>query len=221
MKEQYTMEELDIELKNRIAIYGLISRLMLVEVDNAFLDTIEKDEDLLSLFPNYKTWDKRTTLPRKELVDEYYNVDFTNLFLMHLVPYESFYTRDDQMIESGGDNPVLELYNELDFTVELDKARVVSPDHIGVELEFMYMLSVAALNALQDDDKDSLCELFQVQRAFLKEHLLEWAPLFLINAKRESRTPLYHDGTELTLEFLLSDFEYVTEKLENYCGNPV
>lgn len=215
------MEELEIELKNRIAIYGLISRLMLVEVDEAFLDTIEKDEDLLALFPNYKTWEKRTTLPRKELVDEYYNMDFTNLFLMHLVPYESFYTRDDQMIESGGDNPVLELYQELDFSVELDKARVVSPDHIGVELEFMYMLSVAALNALQADDKDSLCELFQVQRAFLKEHLLEWTPLFLINAKRESRTPLYHDGTELTLEFLLSDFEYVTGQLADYCGNPV
>jgi putative dimethyl sulfoxide reductase chaperone len=221
MKEQYTMEELDIELKNRIAIYGLISRLMLVEVDETFLDTIEQDEDLLALFPNYKAWDKRTTLSRQELVDEYYNMDFTNLFLMHLVPYESFYTRDDQMIESGGDNPVLELYNELDFTVELDKARVVSPDHIGVELEFMYMLCVATLNALQSDDKDSLCELIQVQRAFLKEHLLEWTPLFLINAKRESRTPLYHDGTELTLEFLLSDYEYVTEKLANYCGNPV
>lgn len=215
------MEELDIELKNRIAIYGLISRLMLVEVDEAFLDTIEKDEDLLALFPNYKAWDKRKELSRKELVNEYYNVDFTNLFLMHLVPYESFYTRDDQMIESGGENSVLKLYNELDFAVELDKARVVSPDHIGVELEFMYMLSVATLNALQSDDKDSLCELFQVQRAFLKEHILEWTPLFLINAKRESRTPLYHDGTELTLEFLLSDFEYVTEKLANYCGNPV
>jgi TorA maturation chaperone TorD len=199
----------------------LISRLMLVEVDETFLDTIEQDEDLLALFPNYKAWDKRTTLSRQELVDEYYNMDFTNLFLMHLVPYESFYTRDDQMIESGGDNPVLELYNELDFTVELDKARVVSPDHIGVELEFMYMLCVATLNALQSDDKDSLCELIQVQRAFLKEHLLEWTPLFLINAKRESRTPLYHDGTELTLEFLLSDYEYVTEKLANYCGNPV
>ena len=221
MKEQYTMEELDIELKNRIAIYGLISRLMLVEVDETFLDTIEKDEDLLSLFPNYKTWDKRQTLSRKELVDEYYNVDFTHLFLMHLVPYESFYTRDDQMIESGGKNPVLELYNELDFTVELDKARVVSPDHIGVELEFMYMLCIATLDAFNADDKDALCELIQVQRAFLKEHLLEWAPLFLINAKRESRTPLYHDGTELTLEFILSDFEYVTDKLSNYCGNPV
>jgi TorA maturation chaperone TorD len=162
------MEELQIELENRISIYGLISRLMLVEVDDALLDSIEKDEALLSFFPNYKKWEKRTTLSRKDLVNEYYNVDFTNLFLMHLVPYESFYTRDDQMIESGGKNPVLELYNELDFTVELDKARVVSPDHIGVELEFMYMLCVATQKALEADDKDGLCELFQVQRAFFK-----------------------------------------------------
>ena len=215
------MEELKIELQNRIAIYGLISRLMLVEVDDVFLDTIEKDEALLDLFPNYRDWKKRATLTREELVNEYYNVDFTNLFLMHLVPYESFYTRDDQMIESGGDNPVLSLYNELDFEVELDVARIVSPDHIGVELEFMYMLCVASLKAFKEDNKDALCELYQVQRAFLKEHLLEWTPLFLINAKRESRTPLYHDGAELTLEFLLSDFEYITEKLASYCGNPV
>ncbi|MDD2452138.1 MAG: molecular chaperone TorD family protein, partial [Sulfurovum sp.] len=146
------------------------------------------------------------------------NVDFTNLFLMHLVPYESFYTREDQMIESGGDNPVIALYNELDFRVELDRARVVSADHIGVELEFMYMLCTAQKKALDAGDKEGICELFQVQRAFLKEHLLEWAPMFLINAKRESRTPLYHDGTELTLEFLLSDFEYITQMLSDYCG---
>ncbi|MEA1880228.1 MAG: molecular chaperone TorD family protein [Campylobacterota bacterium] len=218
MKELYRMEELKIELQNRIAIYGLISRLMLVEVDEKFLDTIEKDEALLALFPNYKEWDKRDELSRKELVDEYYNVDFANLFLMHLVPYESFYTRDDQMIESGSANPVLDLYNELDFRVELEKARVVSPDHIGVELEFMYVLCVASLKAFNEDNKDDLCELYLVQRAFLKEHLLDWAPLFLINAKRESRTPLYHDGTELTLEFILSDFEYLSQKLEEYCG---
>ena len=172
---------------------------------------------MLSFFPNYRDWSKRKELSTSELIEQHYNVDFTNLFLMHLVPYESFYTRDDQMIESGGDNPVLELYNELDFRVELDKARVVSADHLGVELEFMYMLCVALQKALEAEDKDGICELLQVQRAFLKEHLLEWAPLFLINAKRESRTPLYHDGTELALEFLLSDFEYVNEKLTLHC----
>ena len=134
------MEELEIELKNRIAIYGLISRLMMVEVDENFLDTIENDENFLALFPNYAKWEKRTTLSRRELINEYYNVDFTNLFLMHLVPYESFYTRDDQMIESGGDNPILALYHDFDFAVELSKARVISPDHIGVELEIIIII---------------------------------------------------------------------------------
>jgi len=217
MKDSNPMKQMKEEIENRIAIYALISRLMLVEVDETFLDQIEGDEDLLNFFPNYRDWGKRNELSRKELINEYYNVDFTNLFLMHLVPYESFYTRDDQMIESGGDNPVLELYNELDFRVELDKARVVSADHIGVELEFMYMLCTALQKALDADDKEGVCELLQVQRAFLKEHLLEWTPLFLINAKRESRTPLYHDGAELTLEFLLSDFEYVSDKLNENC----
>ncbi len=211
------MEQMKQEIENRIAIYALISRLMLVEVDEKFLAQIDDNEDLLSLFPNYKAWDKRKDLSKKVMIEEHFNVEFTNLFLMHLVPYESFYTRDDQMIESGGDNPVLELYNELDFRVELDKARVVSADHIGVELEFMYMLCTALQKALEADDKDGICELLQVQRAFLKEHLLDWAPLFLINAKRESRTPLYHDGAELTLEFLLSDFEYITAQLETHC----
>ncbi|MBD3791807.1 MAG: molecular chaperone TorD family protein [Campylobacterales bacterium] len=205
------------DIENRIALYGLVSRLMLIEVNDAFLDTIESDEAMLALFPNYQHWKKRKELGRKELIDQYYNVDFTNLFLMHLVPYESFYTREDQMIESGGDNPVIALYNELDFRVELDRARVVSADHIGVELEFMYMLCTAQKRALEAGDKEGICELFEVQRAFLKEHLLEWAPMFLINAKRESRTPLYHDGAELTLEFLLSDFEYITQMLSDYC----
>ncbi len=164
------MEQMKQEIENRIALYALISRLMLVEVDVAFLEQIESDEDLLSFFPNYKNWEKRKEFSHEELVEEHYNVDFTNLFLMHLVPYESFYTRDDQMIESGGDNPVLELYNELDFRVELDIARVVSADHIGVELEFMYMLCTALKKALEAEDKDGICELLQVQRAFLKEH---------------------------------------------------
>jgi TorA maturation chaperone TorD len=211
------MEQMKQEIENRIALYALISRLMLVEVNEAFLEQIEKDETLLSFFPNYRDWAKRKELSQKELIEQYYNVDFTNLFLMHLVPYESFYTRDDQMIESGGDNPVIELYNDLDFRVELDAARVVSADHIGVELEFMYMLCMAMKKALDAEDKEGVCELLEVQRAFLKEHLLVWAPMFLINAKRESRTPLYHDGSELTLEFLLSDFEYVNEKLNKHC----
>jgi len=202
------------EIENRVALYALISRLMITEVDEAFLKLIESNEEILDLFPNYKAWDKRKEFGNTILKERFLDVDYANLFLLHLVPYESFYTRDDQMIESGGDNPVLELYNALDFRVELDKARVVSPDHIGVELEFMYMLCEALEKAFDADDREGVIELLQVQQGFLKEHLLEWTPMFLINMKNESRTALYHDGAELALEFMLSDLEYLSEKLQ-------
>ncbi len=201
------------ELGNRITLYAVMSRLMMSEVDSEFLKSIESNESLLNLFPNYKEWDKRKEFNSTILKERYLDVDYTNLFLLHLVPYESFYTRDDQMIESGGDNPVIKLYNTLDFRVELDRARVVSPDHIGVELEFMYMLCLAMQRAIDAEDKGALEELFFLQRDFLHDHLLNWAPMYLINMKKESRTPLYHDGAELVVEFLLSDFEYLSNKL--------
>jgi len=202
------------EIENRIALYALISRLMVTEVDVEFLKSIENNEAILSLFPNYKTWDRRKEFNSGILKERYLDVDYANLFLMHLVPYETFYTRDDQMIESGGENPLMNLYDALDFKVELNKARVISPDHIGVELEFMYMLSSALKKAFEAKDEGGVEELLLVQKGFLKDHLLNWAPLFLINMKKESRTALYHDGAELTLEFILSDYEYICEQLE-------
>ena len=202
------------DIENRTALYALVSRLMMTEVDAEFIKSIESNREVLNLFPNYKEWEKRKEFSNNILKERYFDVDFANLSLLHLVPYESFYTRDDQMIESGGENPLLEIYDTLDFKVELQEARVVSPDHIGVELEFMYMLCNSMKKAFEANDEDALREFLMVQRGFLKDHLLNWAPLYLINMKRESRTPLYHDGAELTLEFMLSDYEYVCEQLE-------
>lgn len=199
------------EIENRITLYALISRIMISEVDEEFLKSIESNKVLLDLFPNYQTWGKRKEFNNSILKERFLDVDYANLFLLHLVPYESFYIRDDQMIESGGDNPVIDIYNTLDFKVELDKARVVSPDHIGVELEFMYMLSDALKKAFEAKDQDGVNEILQVQQGFLGDHLLNWTPMFLINMKRESRTALYHDSAELALEFMLSDFEYLNE----------
>ena len=205
-----TLEEID----NRSTLYALTSRLMMTEVDEEFLKSIESNPDILALFPNYKDWEKRKEFSNKILKERYLDVYFTNLSLLHLVPYETFYTRDDQMIESGGDNPILSIYDAFDFKVKLEEARVVSPDHIGVELEFMYMLCDTMKKAYEAKDEDALREFLMVQRGFLKDHLLNWSPMYLINMKRESRTALYHDGAELTLEFMLSDYEYINKKLE-------
>jgi TorA maturation chaperone TorD len=148
------------------------------------------------------------------VINEYLNPDFTNLSLLHLIPYETFYTREDQMIETGGANPVTDFYSAYDFVVDYEAARVVSADHIGVEFEFMHHLCEAQLKAESENDGAAVAELKRVQQEFLEKHLVQWAPLYLLNMKYESRTPLYYDGAEMALEFLLSDNEYLCEGAE-------
>ncbi len=194
----------------RINIYALLSRLVMSEVDEGLLKSIEEDENILSFFPTYETWKKREEYDRKELIERYLNVDFTNLFLLHLIPYESFYTREDQMMETGGDNPVQAIFNAFEFRVELDKARVMAADHIGVELEFMYELCKAELKALEEGDIEIAKQLAQLQYGFMKDHIVEWAPMYLLNVKNEAGTAFYFDLADFALEFILSDFEYLS-----------
>ncbi|WP_457595268.1 TorD/DmsD family molecular chaperone [Hydrogenimonas sp.] len=203
----------------RINLYALISRVLMKEADEELLDTIEKDEVILSFFPNYMQWEKRTEIEKKELKERFLDVDFSNLFVLHLIPYESFYRRDDQMLETGGENPVVQIYNTYDFRVQLDKARAVGPDHIGIELEFMYMLADSEYRALESGDRKAACEIARIERDFLREHLLEWAPMFLQNIRAEAGTPFYYDAASLALEFLLNDYEYLSRLVgEKGCG---
>lgn len=198
------------EIIARSNIYALLSRILLQELDVEILNTLMKDKTVLEFLPHWNEWELRISLPEQKLLEEYLNPDFTNLSLLHLVPYETFYTRADQMIETGGANPVTDIYSAYDFIVDYAVARVVSSDHIGVELEFMHHLCEAQIKALKEGDSDSATELLSVQHRFLNTHLLKWAPMYLINMKYESRTPLYYDAAEMALEFILSDNEMLS-----------
>jgi TorA maturation chaperone TorD len=104
------------------------------------------------------------------------------------------------------------MYSAYDFVVDYQEARVVSADHIGVELEFMHHLCEGQMKALEENDVEAVNELLRVQKEFMNKHLLQWAPLYLINMKYEARTPLYYDAADMTMEFLLSDNEMLSEE---------
>jgi len=198
----------------RSNIYALLSRILLQELDEEMLQIIKNDSAIMEFFPTLQEWKPFVELGNKELVENYFNPDFVNLSLLHLIPYETFYTREDQKIEAGGANPVTDIYSAYNFLVDYGVARIVSSDHIGVELEFMHHLVQAQLKALQEADEEAIKELMSAQREFLNKHLLRWAPMYLINAKYEARTPLYYDAAEMALEFLLSDNEYLASELD-------
>ncbi len=201
------------QTQSRINLYALLSRIMLQELDVEMLKMIKTDETMLDFFPTFKKWAPLNELDEQNLLEEILNPDFVNLSVLHLIPYETFYTRDDQMIETGGANPVTDIYSAYDFMVDYEVARTLSSDHIGVELEFMHHLANAELQALKDGNENAVKELRETQHEFLNKHLLQWAPLYLINMKYEARTPLYFDGAEMALEFILSDNEYLTSEL--------
>lgn len=198
----------------RSNIYALLSRVLMQEADPELIGIINQDDAILEMMPNYKAWDARTTLQSSELIEKQLNPDFVNLTLLHLIPYETFYTREDQMIETGGANPVTDMYSAYDFMVDFEAARVVSADHIGVELEFMHHLCEAQIKAMNENDREAVDELMEVERTFLDKHLVRWAPLYLLNMKHESRTPLYYDAADMALEFILSDYQYLSETAE-------
>lgn len=201
------------EIIARSNIYALLSRILLQELDNEILETLKTDPTILEFFPHWSEWKPRHTIPSQQLLEEYLNPDFTNLSLLHLVPYETFYTRSDQMIETGGANPVTDIYSAYDFIVDYEIARVISADHIGIEFEFMHHLCEAERKALGENDQEAVRELKAVQHRFLNSHLLRWAPMYLINMKYEARTPLYYDAAETALEFILSDHESLSTGL--------
>jgi len=196
----------------RVNIYALLSRILLQELDGETLQMIKNDPTIMDFFSTLKEWEPFNKESEKKLLNEYFNPDFVNLSLLHLIPYETFYTREDQMIETGGANPVTDIYSAYDFIVDYEKARTVSSDHIGIEMEFMHHLTQAELKAIEENDTDAIQELQEVQKTFLQKHLLQWAPLYLINMKYEARTPLYYDAADIALEFMLSDNEYLTSE---------
>jgi TorA maturation chaperone TorD len=197
----------------RANIYALLSRVLLQELDVETFKMIKEDENILDFFPNLKVWEPFNTMDEKKLLEEVINPDYVNLAVLHLIPYETFYTREDQMVETGGANPVTDIYSAYDFIVDYEVARTVSSDHIGIEFEFMHHLVNAEAKASQEGDEKAVKELIQVQHDFLNKHLLKWAPMYLINMKYEARTPLYYDGAEMALEFILSDNEYLSKEI--------
>ena len=199
--------------KARSNIYALLSRVLLQELDDKMLTTIKNDETILDFFPTFKEWQPLKDENNKKLLEEFLNPDFVNLGILHLIPYETFYTREDQQIETGGANPVTDMYSAYNFMVDFEISRTISADHIGVELEFMHHLAEAQQKAMTENDDNAVLELKSIQKEFLNKHLLQWAPMYLINMKFEARTPLYYDAAEMALEFILSDNEYLTKEL--------
>jgi len=197
------------QAQTRQYYYALLSRVLMHETDEALLRSILDNDALMDMLPDLLAEKEAILNDPERYIQETLNPDFTDLFLLQLVPYESFYTSENAMMNTGGSNPVNQLFDRYGFQVDLGRGRVIASDHIGVELEFMHLLAGSQAGAEANRDQEALAEIIDTQWLFLKEHLLAWAPLYLLNLKTEAKTGYYQDFADITLDFLFSDFEYL------------
>jgi len=202
------------ENQGRINMYAFISRLLIEEVDENILEKIKNNPDLLELFPNTKEWESFKIKSTKELIDQDLNVDYTTVFILNAYPYESVFMNDEGHINPTPTNPTLQFYLEHGYEIDLNKTRVLSPDHIAVELEFMITLIQEQLKAYSMNDQEGEKKALNLQKEFIENHILQWAPIYLMAARDMSETPFYYDVCQMALDFIMTDYEYILEQLE-------
>ncbi len=120
-------------------------------------------------------------------------------------PYESVYRLDVKGGERGllmGPAAVDVLGEFQEAGLEITPGSGDLPDHIAVELEFMYYLSSREVEAWQAQERDNALLWQSRQRAFVQEHMARWVPAFSAAVIRSTQVDFYRALARLTQAFI-------------------
>jgi putative dimethyl sulfoxide reductase chaperone len=129
-------------------------------------------------------------------------VDYTRLFLGPVQaiarPYGSCWLTQP---EADSRSAVLDLYDAGGF--EVDEGFRELPDHVAVELEFLYLLTFRRNDALRAGQADEVSALEELERQFLAEHLGAWVRPFSAAIRTGAQTAFYRHLAGMTERFVL------------------
>lgn len=120
---------------------------------------------------------------------EMLSVEYTRLFTTAIPqvpcpPYESMYRED--VIMGHSTLSVLDFYTKAGLNL-IEKFHDL-PDHVAVELEFLYYLAENEFRALHD--------------SFMKEHFSRWVPRFCEDIKKNERIGFYGHAAAILKDFI-------------------
>ncbi|WP_165172746.1 molecular chaperone [Adlercreutzia sp. ZJ242] len=211
-------------LASRTATYQLLSRLFRVEVDQECYD------ELLSMsFPantgnakvdaGYASIRRYLASPHPSPLTEL-AVDYTRTFIgggnngySAAYPFESVYTSPKRLLMQGARDEVLVAYRSAG--IDKKPSWKEGEDHIALELEFMQILGMRALDALCAGDEDAAADHIECQKGFLVNHVGAWFPMMAADMRKFSKTDFYRGLADLTAGFLETDREFLCDVLED------
>lgn len=145
-------------------------------------------------------------------------LDYTRLFLgpfgILAKPYGSIYLDGEKQVMGDSTMRALSLYREGGF--DLDESFREAPDHVAVELEFLYLLTHRIGEARLSGDQAETARLTGLKRQFLGEHLGRWIGNFADKVRAGAETDYFRELAELTQRFVQNDIR----ELERQASTP-
>ena len=131
--------------------------------------------------------------------------DYQQLFIgpEHLPapPWESVYLSIDNLVFERQTLAVRQFYAR--YGLQIANLYKEPDDHFGLEMAFMAHLCTLGLEAIHKGELEALETHLGVQRDFLEEHLLLWAPDFLNRVIEHAQTDYYRGVAYLALGCLV------------------
>ena len=131
-------------------------------------------------------------------------LDYTRLFLgpfgILAKPYGSVYLDGENIVMGDSTMRALALYREGGFAVAEDFREM--PDHVAVELEFLYLLS---LRLGEEREAGEKARFGALKRGFLEAHLGQWIGEFAGAMRKGAKTLFYRQLADMTEQVVLED----------------
>ena len=138
---------------------------------------------------------------------ELLEVDFSHLFVgpfkLLAPPYGSLYLENTSTVMGNSTIDAKKRYSEEGLEINLKEV----PDHIAIELEFMYFLISKELERAESGETQESSDYRGKEELFLRDHLARWVGAFADNIIENAETPFYKKLAYLTKEFIEEDLK--------------
>lgn len=143
--------------------------------------------------------------------DEELKVEFARLFVgpfeLKAPPYGSVYIDEGRRIMGDSTVEILKIYQQAGLTIR-DEFKEL-PDHITVELEYMYYLIFKEAEAFEKSQQKEAIDSIKRQETFLKKFLGQWISPFCERINRGTANEFYRSLADCVLNFVTNDEECV------------
>ena len=200
--------------RSRSNIYGLLANVFRQEPSEALITEL-RDPRLSGVISDLGVdlGEVFYSTPENEL-RETLGLEFTRLFVgpdSHISAHESVFAEMDSGIGGLWGVRTVEVKNFIETTgLDYNPEFTGVPDHISVELEFMQRLTEWEADKWNQDDRENAEYCQSIQRMFLEQHLLPWAPQFCDVVIAQAEIPFYRAMSELAKNYLEVEQQSIT-----------